>query len=529
MCETLKGMKLFMKRNSQIFQKLSILFYLFTLYQLWSLCQYGGLRRHMILLFLGCSGAAVFMLIYLILAAKTCENGIEPVRKGGGIRLDVLFAVLSALGFGAGIIYSAIPYHGALSWKIEEWTHKKEIALKHGNVFESGAEGILTDLDEALELPEKLYIADGFEMAFDGTGTIQSISAFLYGTDEKGSTGTYLIDYDADQDSAMTVWLDGETGREYNEDKRLEPMLQIFQQTDWKEQVKSWSEQFGEETVYEILYYGKRAFPSREGLRLTFSGAPGPDGTGTGDKEAGEQRQEEEKPRERQFLAQLDRGGELSGFEVSLHIPQMSSVTPVRYMLDPEYISQETLSRENEKQQAQTAKEAKSWTSDPSDGSMYFFLDDQHGWRLSVAGAAAGSRFYQLDQTTDGGSTWNCANADPFGGQTGVAEGLQFFDENFGAAGLTGASRSHSSIYLTRDGGASFEEAELPFSQVTELPKTAEEYGLTMEDYDYLSMPKQEGEKLLIRVTSEEAETDGFMFQSEDQGVTWEYQGVFQK
>lgn len=50
-----------------------------------------------------------------------------------------------------------------------------------------------------------------------------------------------------------------------------------------------------------------------------------------------------------------------------------------------------------------------------------------------------------------------------------------------------------------------------------------------MEDYDYLSMPKQEGEKLLIRVTSEEAETDGFMFQSEDQGVTWEYQGVFQK
>ena len=70
---------------------------------------------------------------------------------------------------------------------------------------------------------------------------------------------------------------------------------------------------------------------------------------------------------------------------------------------------------------------------------------------------------------------------------------------------------------------------ELPFEQVTELQKTAEEYGLSMEDYDYLSMPKQEGEKLLIRVTSEEAETDGFMFQSEDQGVTWEYQGVFQK
>lgn len=50
-----------------------------------------------------------------------------------------------------------------------------------------------------------------------------------------------------------------------------------------------------------------------------------------------------------------------------------------------------------------------------------------------------------------------------------------------------------------------------------------------MEDYDYLSMPKQEGERLLIAVTSEEGETDGFIFQSEDQGVTWDYTGVFRK
>lgn len=524
-----KGMERSMKRNSHIFQTFGLLFYLLMMSQLWSLCQYGGLRRHMPLLLLGSLGTAGSLLICLIRKRKSSETEAEPVRKRRRIRLDVLAIILVSLFFGGGIIYSAVPYHGALSWKIEEWTHKKEIALTHGNVFESGAEGVLEDLDTALGLPQKLYISDCYEMTFDGSGTIQSLSAFLYGTDEKGDTRTYLVDYDADKSSSMTVWLDEETEREYREDKCLEPMLQIFHQTDWKEQAESWSEQFGKETVYEILYYGKRAFPSREGLRLTFSGAPGPDGTGTGNKEAGEQRQEEEKLRERQFLAQLDRGGELSGFEVSLHIPQMSSVTPVRYMLDPEYISQETLSKENEKQQAQTAKEAKSWTSDPGDGSMYFFLDDWQGWRLSVAGAAAGSRFYQLDQTTDGGSTWNCANADPFGGQTGAAEGLQFFDENFGAAGLTGASRSHSSIYLTRDGGVSFEMIELPFDQVTELPKTAEEYGLAMEDYDYLSMPKQEGEKLLIRVTSEEAETDGFMFQSEDQGVTWEYQGVFQK
>lgn len=225
----------------------------------------------------------------------------------------------------------------------------------------------------------------------------------------------------------------------------------------------------------------------------------------------------------------LQNGGEIAGFEVSLHIPEESGITPVRYIMEPEYISQAELAQENTVLQAEKAKEEDGWTIDRSTETMYFFLNDQKGWRLVVAGAAAGSRFYQLEQTEDGGSTWNCVNADPFGGQIGAAEGLQFFDENFGAAGLTGASRSHSSIYLTRDGGVSFEMTELPFDQVTELPETAEAYGLTMEDYDYLSMPKQEGEKLLITVTSEEGETDGFIFQSEDQGVTWEYTGIFRK
>ena len=40
----------------------------------------------------------------------------------------------------------------------------------------------------------------------------------------------------------------------------------------------------------------------------------------------------------------------------------------------------------------------------------------------------------------DGGSTWECINDDPFSGQLGVAEGLIFYDENFGVAGITGAS-----------------------------------------------------------------------------------------
>lgn len=35
------------------------------------------------------------------------------------------------------------------------------------------------------------------------------------------------------------------------------------------------------------------------------------------------------------------------------------------------------------------------------------FLDDNTGYRLLVADAAAGSRFYELEMTKDGGQSWN--------------------------------------------------------------------------------------------------------------------------
>lgn len=492
--------------------KISLVCYIFTLQRLWHLCQYGGVRSHIPALALGTAGCVGTLVLWLAARKKCRKTELEKRNRSTIFWLEMFLFITASVFFAGKIIYSAIPYHGALSWKIEEWQNKKQISFKHNNIFESGIEGILADLDEALGLPEELYISGQFQTAFDETGTIQELDTLIYGKNKNGQITIYLIDYDADDGETMTVWTDQNTDAAYDSDKLLSPMLEILKKTDWEGQVKEWSDVLGEQKTYELLYLGRRAFHSSEGLEYVSGDADG-DGTETGTES----------------FHMLQNGGEIAGFEVSLYIPEESGITPVRYIMEPEYISQAELAQENTALQAEKAKEEDGWTIDRSTETMYFFLNDQKGWRLVVTDAAAGSRFYQLEQTEDGGSTWNCVNADPFGGQIGAAEGLQFFDENFGAAGLTGASRSHSSIYLTRDGGVSFEMTELPFDQVTELPKTAEEYGLAMEDYDYLSMPKQEGEKLLITVTSEEGETDGFIFQSEDQGVTWEYQGVFQK
>lgn len=501
-----------MKYIYAVSEKLSLICYIFTLQRLWHLCQYGGVRSHLPSLILGTAGCVGTLVLWLSLRRKYRKTESEPGNRTKLFSIERLLFVIVSVFFAGKIIVSGLPYHGALSWKIEEWKNKKQISFKHNNLFEAGAEGILADLDGELDLPEELYISGQFQIAFDETGMIQAVDALVYGKNKNGQTNTYLIDYDADDGETMTVWTEPNADTAYDSDKRLDPMLKILKNTDWEGQVKAWSDTLGEQKTYELLYLGRRSFHTSEGLRYVPGDADG-DGKETGYG----------------VLPKLQNGGEVAGFEVSLHIPEESGITPVRYIMEPEYTSQAELEQENTALQAEMAKQENSWLIDRSTGTMYFFLNAQAGWRLVVTDAAAGSRFYQLEQTEDGKNTWSCVNADPFSGETGVTEGLQFFDENFGAAGLTGASRSHSSIHLTRDGGASFEKVRLPFEQVTELPETAEEYGLTMEDYDYLSMPEQDGEQLLIRVTSEEAQTDGFIFRSQDQGVTWEYQGVFQK
>ena len=62
---------------------------------------------------------------------------------------------------------------------------------------------------------------------------------------------------------------------------------------------------------------------------------------------------------------------------------------------------------------------------------------------------------------------------------------------------------------------------------VTEYPPHMQEYGFTLEDYQYLEMPQQDGENYTIHVMTQSGETEGLVFTSEDQGENWSFTGVF--
>lgn len=492
---------------------ISIFCYIFLTYQLWHLCQYGGAGSHfpvLIALFILLMAGIILGLITGRRIAKDMKKESPRKRKHAGMIIGLLVIVSVTVYFSVRIIYSALPYNGALSWKIDEWRNRKKVELTHNNFFTGGAEGVLEDLDKALDLPEELYILNKFQMTFDGCGLIRTIDTLLYGIDSRGEIRTYLVAYNADDGSDMTVWKDGYANADYDENMKLSPMLRILEKAPCEEQAAAW-EEMKDGQIYEILYMGKRSFQTENGLEIL----PG-DVNGDGQEN-------------KSFVpGMLASGGEVTGYEVSLHIPGSEEITPVRYMMEPEYVSLEQISDEQEQKQTETAKETDGWTVDSADGSMRYFLDEMHGWKLVVEDAAAGSRFYGLSRTEDGGTIWETVNPDPFAGNLGVAEGLRFYDENFGFAALSGASQSYSRMYMTKDGGSTFSEILLPMDEVTQLPEHAEQYGNTLEDYAYLCMPEKEGDSFIIDILSAAGEAEGIRFRSEDGGISWTYVGCFQ-
>lgn len=500
-----------MKKAYQICKAICLAAYLIFVYRLYRMCLLGGLRRHLPVLVV--SGAVSFIccILWIFFRIRAKEKG-EVSGKGMLFWMELFLFILGTAYFGGKIVYSAMPYHGALAWKLDELRRKKEVPLQHDNFFTDGAEGVLQDLDEAFSLPEELYISNQFRLTFDKTGKILSLYAFLYGKDENGETETYLVDYDRSKSSKISVWLSGEAGAEYNDEMKLSPMLRILEEANCQSMVEKLAQNSAENT-FEILYYGRRSFASAEGLVYL----PG-DADGDG------------KARMGNYTDMLSAGGELKGYEVSLHIPgKDSEIIPVRYIMEPEYIRVSELQQAQEKEQIEEAKREDSWSVDPSDGTMYFFLSDTLGWRLVVTDAAAGSRYYEMDKTEDGGVTWNRINTDPFGGNIGVTEGLLFFDEQYGFAGLTGASQSYSRLYVTKDGGVTFTEMQMPADTVTELPELAAELGFAAKDYAYLCMPESDGNQLYVLALTGAGETEGILYQSEDQGENWVYAGIMQR
>lgn len=150
-----------------------------------------------------------------------------------------------------------------------------------------------------------------------------------------------------------------------------------------------------------------------------------------------------------------------------------------------------------------------------------FLPDGMTGYRMVVLDAALGNRMYGLLKSTDQGENWQVASRDPFG-TMGMGIDFTFLDETFGFASLMHNGGDEAELYVTEDGGKTYELAVLQGLTVTL------ENGYVYNPYDYPQMPYEEDGKLyLLCGQGADGDYDGgdgaalALFESTDHGHTF--------
>ena len=513
-------------------------------YELYTLCKYGRIHNNIIIL-LGCMlFFLAWLVIFIIRIMKRSKNvqqetineygfdenlELKSIEKGKSSYkviwqwTAIAIMIFITLFYGVKIYNSGVKYNGKLSWFLSDLKNKKTVRFEDSNIYENGIEGIFTDINKKIQLPNDLYVSDsGFSLYFDSDGVITAFDTYLYGKDDKGKNESYLISYDKSKSDSITVILNGYVNADYNEDKKLEPLITTMKVIPLKETVSKWNE-----NKYGILYYGKRSFGYNTDGIVYING--------------------EGKTKEA-LNSSLDLSSEIIGNVVSVYVPGKEDIyTPVRYIFqdDLNNIKADSLnSNDNENgntnssgtvnnnvNSSETANDKSnssekvnnkgSRSGKSSNGIDEFYLSDTVGYKLEVTDAAAGSRFYSLNTTADGGATWTVLNEDPFLGQTGVAAGITFLNEKLGFLCLSHSGGSRGDLYKTEDGGLSYKKVD--FQSI----KVALNNGETYEPFDLPGMPysKDGNLEVLIGQGSDGDYNGGSkaLYESKDQGNTWEY------
>lgn len=485
---------------SRVLNPVALTIYGVACFYLYSLCQYGGVKRRMPIIII-CMGLLSLWFLWCVYSnhkhEKKSQNMVLEVSKEKqydaekDIRRSKLwysiscFILVGITGLTAlGVYNSAVNYNGKLSWLLQDLKNKRQVEYIESNIYEHGLQGIFDAIETRLDLPKDLYVLSDFILKFNKDGTILSFDTFLYGRNEEGETESFLITYDDKKSKKITVYLRGNVNADYDDIHKFQPLLDAMKVIPLKDTILQWEqEEFG------ILYAGIRNWGYNTAGIVTI------------DKEGNVKKEEYAM-------------NEIVGYTISVYVPEKEDmIIPVRYipdwetvMIEPEMIKKNNVIGYRD-----------------FDGEEAFFLDETRGYRLTVADAALGSRFYILDQTQDAGLTWQTLNKDPFSGDAGASAGITFLDEKLGFIAMSHSGGSYGELYRTEDGGVSYKKISFP---PVKVPLNENE---TYEAFDFPGMPYLQDEKLEVLVgQGQDGDYKGgikALYQSLDRGNTWEYVG----
>lgn len=412
---------------------------------------------------------ALWILVWTVLFACLHRRVIGRAKRRGVWRAALALELAALLAMaGAGGVEIARCAGEKETWLgryLDRLEHTTHIALERDNLYSDGAELLLEELEEKLELTGPLYVSSAVSLRFDRTGAVTALEAGLCGQNAQGECKNYLLAYSA-ASRRVTAWETGASSACGEEERRLEPLAELLEKLDLAAAVEGWQAE-----EFALLYYGSRTFEAGSENLIWVD-------------ESGEQ-------------TETQRAS--TGYEVSLFLPGYSSATgelaPKRYFCgwEPGEIGPEE-------------ERAAGVSVMDENGDPMFFLNQEEGWRLTVSDAAAGSRFYVLHHTSDGGRSWQLLNEDPFQGSVGANAGLYFSDAQLGFLLLPSADDGYSRLYRTEDGGLTFARVSLPVAGA----------------YDHPALPSEtDGVFYLTVGGGVDGEREVSLY-SADRGITWQ-------
>lgn len=468
--------------------------YWISFYELYTLCRFGRVNNNVKVLVLCMTFFLVWLIILIVKNIKKSQVLLEQDIDKGEFYSSckakwtciIIVSIVLITGFyGVKIYHSGIKYNGKLSWLLQDLKNKRTVKLEHDNIYNDGIEGLFKDVNQKVNMPSKLYIANNFNLKFDHNGKIISFDTYLYGKNDKGKLQSYLISYDSNKSENITIYLNGYVNASYSNDKLLEPLIKTMKVIPLKKTVSKWVEK-----QYEILYYGKRSFGyNTQGIVYIDSKG--------------------------KMNAEVNPFSEIVGYFVSVSVPGKDNIyTPVRYNLTDDLysIKEAETSRENKNDKISDEK---------YNSSNQFHLSKKVGYRLEITAVALGNRSYSLNKTTDGGTTWKTINEDPFSGMLGSAAGITFLNDKLGFICLSYNGGRNGQLYRTADGGISYKKVDLPEVKVSLSGEG------TYNPFDLPGMPYKNGKALDILVgQGSDGDYNGgckALYESKDDGVTWNY------
>lgn len=471
-----------------------LLLYFFGFRTLYQLCRFGGTARRVPVVFVTGIIGILWVIIWCIIYFKKKkrqlpeDTGSDPNIVRIALCVEIVVFAAVTVYYAYCIYWTSVPYNGKLSWYLEKKKNCRYVSLEENNFYESGADGVLSALEDGLdmEFTNEIYVSDAFKIVIDENGKIEQIETCLFSTDEENILQSYLISYDTKRAEQMTVWINGAVDQSYENQKKLVPMQEMTGAL-----LKS--EHLSRGTSYTLIYHGYESRPY--GYNWYQLGG---DGT------------------------LVPYPSENYGMEIDAYMLTVSTGGDEFATIVSEEGSMKTIdeieAQQEEAARIEEAEQSGGTLITDDQGGMTFYLNENTSMKLTVVDAAAGSRFYRFD-------TQDVSNDDPFDGNAGVAEGIYFINEDIGFILLSGASSEHSEMYYTENGGKTFKQATLPMEDAeADFAEAAPDH--TIDEMDYIDVPYEKDGVLYVEVGLSAADMDymTIRFVSKDDGATWEYQ-----